>query len=331
MQLDNLLNKLTTPYVGSSSESLYEVLPIPGNSRYLIGKDKDSSACLLISTDGDTLIERTPIRLENLDVLFDLPCNMNLPSQTREGKFTILKCRSNEPEIVNSFLSVCQGILKVLGKEPSQDDIAKGIDRFVRIFSKLLLPPSRTVNGLIGELFVISICSDPVSALLAWRRENSARFDFSLEGTYLEVKTTTSRKRSHKFTYDQCNPPEGSLAIVASMFVEQSTGGTTLRKIFDNILESVSSNSDLILKLHEVVNDTLGKTLKDGMDTCFDIALMKSSLKFYDLRQIPAIRESLSSELSDVSFRSNLSAINDISIAELSDISPRISLLLPEA
>ena len=164
----------------------------------------------------------------------------------------------------------------------------------------------------------------------AWRVNDNARFDFSLEGVYLEVKTTADRKRAHKFTYDQCNPPENSIAIVASMFVEQSNGGIKLQAIVDKIIESISSDPDLVLKLYEVINDTLGKTLKDALNISYDVTLPRFSLKFYDLKKIPAIRDSLPNELSDLSFRSNLSAFEDISIAELSDISPKMSLLLPE-
>lgn len=329
MQLNDLLNSLTAPSVAKTAEPLYAVLPIPTHEGYFIGKDSNSCVCLLIST-SDTILERqSPIRLENLDVIFNLPCNINLPEQKLEGQFTILRCKSNEPEIIQCFLSICQTIFILLGEYPNQEDIDVVVDRFVKIFRKLILPARRTVNGLFGELFIISICSDPLLAVKAWRVSDNARFDFSLEGVYLEVKTTVDRKRTHKFTYDQCNPPENSIAIAASMFVEQSTGGIKLQAIVDKIIESISSDPDLILKLYEVINDTLGKTLNDALNIGFDITLPRSSLKFYDLKKIPAIRDSLPNELSDVTFRSKLSESNNISIAELSKISPKVSPLLP--
>ena len=329
MQLFDQFNELIAPSGVNPDDPLYAVLPVANQNGYFIGKDNDSLACLLISTIDSLTVNHPPIRLENLDVQFGLPCSMELPAEKQEGMFTILRCRSKEQEILVSFFSVCQSIIRMLGENPSQDNIASAVDRFVLIFSKLLKPQNRTVNGLFGELFLISISSDPILTLDMWRSEDNARFDFSHNEIYLEVKTTAGRKRSHKFTYDQCNPPEGSIAIVASMFIERSTGGTSLRDIFDAVEEVVSSNPNLVIKLHEVVSDTLGRTFNDAMKIAFDINLAKTSLKFYDLREIPAIRHTLPNELSDVSFRSSLFEENHLSLTELSSKFPKFSPLLP--
>lgn len=329
MPLFSQFNELSAPIGVNPDDPLYSVMPIDDLDGYFIGKDNNSLACLLISTIDSLAPDHQPIRLENLDVQFGLPCVMEQQAEKQEGMFTILRCRSKEQEILASFFSVCQSIIQVLGENPSQDNIARAVDRFVQIFSKLLEPQNRTVNGLFGELFLISISSDPILALDVWRSEENARFDFSHNEIYLEVKTTAGRKRSHKFTYDQCNPPEGSIAIVASMFIEQSTGGTSLRDIFDAVEEVVSSNPNLVIKLHEVVSDTLGRTFNDAMKMAFDIHLAKTSLKFYDLREIPAIRHILPNELSDVSFRSSLSEENHLSLTELSSKFPKFSPLLP--
>ena len=331
MLLFSQFHELNAPTGVNPDDPLYAVLPIANQNGYFIGKDNDNLACLLISTIDSLVASHPPIRLENLDVQFGLPCSMELQAEKQEGMFTILRCRSQEREILASFFSVCQSIIRMLGENPSQDNIARAVDRFVKIFTKLLEPQNRTVNGLFGELFLISISSDPIFALDVWRSEDNARFDFSYEEVYLEVKTTAGRKRSHKFTYDQCNPPDNSSAIVASMFVEQSTGGTSLRDLFDEVELITYSNPNLVIKLHEGVNDTLGRTFNDAMKMAFDIHLAKTSLKFYDLREIPAIRHTLPTELSDVSFRSNLSEENHLSLAELSSKFSKFSPLLPAA
>lgn len=331
MQLFSQFNELNAPTGINPDDSLYAVLPIANQDGYFIGKDNDNLACLLISTIDSLVANHPPIRLENLDVQFGLPCSMEMQAEKLEGMFTILRCRSQEQEILTSFFSVCQSIIRMLGENPSQDNIAKAVNKFVRIFSKLLEPQNRTVNGLFGELFLISISSDPIFALDVWRSEDNARFDFSYEEVYLEVKTTAGRKRSHKFTYDQCNPPDNSSAIVASMFVEQSTGGTSLRDLFDEVEAIAYSNPNLVIKLHEVISDTLGKTFNDAMKIAFDVHQTKTSLKFYDLREIPAIRHTLTNELSEVSFRSSLSEESYLSLAELSSKFPKFSPLLPIA
>lgn len=98
------------------------------------------------------------------------------------------------------------------------------------------------------------------------------------------------RVRAHTFSYEQCNPPPGTIAIVASLFVERASGGISLRSLILEIEESVSAHNDLVLKLHEVVAATLGTSLNEALSVRFDTKLPGSSLRLYSLNDVPAIR-----------------------------------------
>lgn len=84
------------------------------------------------------------------------------------------------------------------------------------------------------------------------------------------------------------------------------------------------ANADLALKFHEVVALTLGNSLNDVMAMTFDVKLSDSSLRFFDLRDVPGIRGELPAGVSDVHFRWDLSALSAFSVRSLIDKSPAI-------
>ena len=291
----------------------YAVLPVAEYESYYVGKDLNSCACLLINTTDHLAQQQPNIRLKNIDVQFDLFCNLKRGLEPAvEGRFTVIRCRSREGETVRYFFSVCHTILCMLGDRPLRSDVASAVQRLAALFQKITKPPARAVNGLFGELYLISRSTSPVRTLTAWRTDNAARFDFIDGEVRLDVKTTSGRIRSHVFSYDQCSPPPGTIAVVASMFVESVSGGITLQRLVDSIVADVASNPNLVLKLHEVIATTLGTSLNDAMALAFDLKLTESSLRIFRLSDVPAIRGEIPVGVSSVHFRSDLSALNDV-------------------
>jgi hypothetical protein len=154
-------------------------------------------------------------------------------------------------------------------------------------------------------------------------------FDFTAGDLRLDVKTAGGRVRQHTFAYDQCNPPSGTIAIAASLFVERAAGGSSLREIIRDIELQVTENVELVAKLHDIVAGTLGNTLQEALGARFDEKLAASSLRFYDLRSIPAIRTEPPASVSNIHFRSDLSAQPDEPIDALARREPLISAFQP--
>ena len=217
----------------------------------------------------------------------------------------------------------------MLGEQPTNDAIANIVNRLALIFQRLQNPPTRPVNGLFGELFLMRNCVSPLAALTAWRVEETSRFDFSAGDVRLDVKTATGRSRAHNFSYDQCNPPKSTLAFAASLFVERSSNGVSLSELIAGIESLTASSSDLVMKLHSVVATTLGKTMPEALRIQFDDKLAASSLQFYDLQSIPAIRDDLPGGVSDVHFLSDLSGCTPIPTTILAQRDPHMADLLP--
>lgn len=296
----------------------YAVKAISGYSRYFVGRDSESLACVLISVGDLAGRSHPPIRLESLEVQFDLRCNLTEVDQTRrEGMFTVIRCREQNRETVRYFFAVLEAIIRMLGDQPTREQVSVVINRLVAIFQELRRPSARSLNGLFGELFLIHRSRNPVRSLLAWRREDGARFDFSDGDVRLDVKATGGRNRRHMFSYEQCNLPLEAVGVVASLQVERVASGTRVGSLVDEIKARVSGHFDLVLKLHETVCATLGLGLKEGLAANFDMHLAESSLRFFWLSDIPAIRQRLPVGVSEVHFCSDLSILSAISIEDL--------------
>jgi hypothetical protein len=308
--LGRLFASITPPLGGVPDKPFYAVKRAPAYPNHYIGKDGDSLACLLIATADGAARSLPPIRLETLDVQFDLACHVKKDQEAkRESTFTVIRCRTPETETVRYFLSVCESILRILGDAPTSSAVEAAVNRMAAIFAKLQQPPTRSLNGLFGELFLIRASGNPRRAIRAWRIDDRARFDFSDGDVRLEVKTASSRIRAHSFSYEQCNPPAGTIAAVASLLVERAAAGMVLLTLIDEIEHCVAGNADSVFKLHNIIAATLGTGLKEALSIGFDEQLASSSLLFFELDQIPAIRGSIPIGVSEVRFRSDLSAV----------------------
>ena len=328
--LKNIFEAITPPQGDDPDRPLYAVMPVPDYKSYFVGKDRESHACLLVTTVDQAGRHPPPIRLESLDAQFELRCQLRKDREPdREGTFTVIRCRSLDPETIHYFLSVCETVVRIVGDGPTQGAVASVVHRLAAIFQKIHKPPVRPVNGLFGELYLLWRSGNPVRALKAWRMDETARFDFTDGEIRLDVKATGGRVRVHMFSYEQCNPPPGTTAVAASLFVERAPGGMALRSLIDEIESIVAAHSDLVLKLHEVVAATLGTGLTEALATTFDVKLADSSLRFFNLLDVPAIRELLPEDVSDVHFRSDLSNLPTLSVQSLVDQDPVFWDLLP--
>jgi hypothetical protein len=329
LSLDGLYKTLNSAPPADGERLTYSVAALPMYPGSYVGRDSNEKACILIAVmDRDTR-HQPPIRLESLEVQFDVQSLIKAVGEVTQGTFTVIRCRSHEPEFVRYFLSIGETILRVLGVKPTRGAIAHAINRLAIIFQRIQNPPIRSVGGLFGELFLIRRSSKPRNVLAAWRTGDSSRFDFSSGDIRLDVKTAAGRLRSHTFTYDQCNPPPGTVAIVASLFVERIASGISLHDLVRGIEMLAGEDTNLIMKLHETVAETLGKSIQEALTFRFDERLAASSVEFYDLRSIPAIRGEPPVGVSDIHFRSELSGLKPIDVDSFIEHRPAFSDFLP--
>jgi hypothetical protein len=310
----------------------YSVAAIPGHLGCFVGKDSGGAACILIAIGRNGPRRRAPIRLENLEVLFGLECVVRHGGRVSEDAFTVIRCRNDQPGVIRYFFMVAEALIAMLGDRPTEVAVANAVNRFAQIFRKLQVPARQAVTGLLGELLLIRQSRDMRRMLGAWRALETSRYDFSAGDVRLDVKAATGRVRSHVFSYDQCSPPPGTVPLAASLFIEQASGGTAVRDVLNSVEQGADGDSDLLLKLHDIVVETLGNGLNEAMSCRFDERLAVSSLQLFDLRGVPGIRGALPVGVSDVHFRSDLSGCRPVSKQELVEAHPESAaflLLLP--
>jgi hypothetical protein len=220
-------------------------------------------------------------------------------------------------------------IIQIVGDRPSLGVLADAIGKLVEILQHLTKPASRSVIGLFAEVMVIALSRDPVTCISAWRANSEDRFDFSIADARLETKATSERTRTHYFSLEQCSAPRGTHAAIASMFVEQNGAGQSLGDLIDEAAQRVAGSAQALVKLRAVVANSLGAALPAALQMCFDDALSRSTLALFRAEDIPAIRPPITSGVSSVRFRSDLTGVAAVSSVDLSTRCPAMEKLLP--
>lgn len=282
----------------------FNVAVIPQKPAYYAGRDNEGRAALLVRSGGGD--RPAPLALSGIDARFATPCSIVTEGSERIDTFSTIVCLSKDRGVEEYFCSIGESLVAVLGASPSTADVCRAVLQLVDIFQKLKAPPRRSIVGLLGELCLIAAARDPGAAVRAWRIEGEERFDFVADELRLDVKATTLRGRSHSISFEQANPPPDTTSIIASIWIETVGGGSTVADLVNAIELRLGPDGDAVLRLRQTIADSLGDTLPLAMATRFDMALARSSLRFYDGSDIPALRPPLPLDVSGVQFTSEL-------------------------
>jgi hypothetical protein len=244
---------------------------------------------------------------------------------------TVVTCTAPELQIQEYFLHVCETIVRIVGPTPAQGRVVEVVQRLIDLFQRLTRPSSRSVLGLIGELYVIARSRDAAQAVRAWRSADDDRFDFTLKDLRLEVKASSERARVHYLSAEQCRPPPGTVGVLASLFIEITGGGMSVQELVRGIEGHLAASGDLVLKLQETVAETLGQSLPIALAIRFDERLARASLQLYDLATVPGIRENIPVGVTQVRFRSDLSRTPPLTPSEVANGDLQAIGVLPQA
>lgn len=325
--LSELLASIEPLAVGADGGA-FRVRSIPGFERHYVGRSDAGQPCLLLGSEGGAF--QAPVRLALLEARFgNLHRIHPVDGGEREELLSVITCTSHDAQAQAYFLHVCETILRIVGPNPSLHSIVQVVQRLIEIFRRLSRPASRSLNGLVGELFLIAASRDVSASVAAWRSTDIDRFDFSTGTVRLDVKASAERLRIHHLSAEQCQPPAGTVGLLASLFIESSGGGQSLRELVVVIEAALAGNDYLILKVQETIAETLGEALPTGMGARFDDRLALASLRFYDLATVPAIRDGVPPEVSGVHFRSDLSRTDQLCETDVQTMSETALQFLP--
>jgi len=304
----------------------FRAVPIPGLPSHRLAKDRDGAPCILIrQIDGSPAPSTL---LENMSITYNVVCNVDVPGRDSEVEaFTVIRCSPDDENLYPHFLRVMSPILMALGDLPRIAVIRDAMARSVELFRSLVTPGLKAIQGLWGELFLIKKAQDVRASTLAWHNNPYERVDFSMGDQRLELKSSGNRGRTHHFSLAQLQPPNGTILVVASVFVERASGGTKLFALQSDIRDRLSGDVTAIERFDRIFYASLGANWKNAVDDSFDEELAEESFALFNAFDVPSV-SGVPGSVSEVRFRSNLSNVTQVSRTHLRSLGGLFAALL---
>lgn len=316
MNLVEVYNSLEAPDKGN--RNLFNAITLTDFPFVKIAASNEGFPVILISSVSDiTYITQKNFRLKYLELTHNLECRVSESNNTLFQNFTVIIFKSNQEFLQQYFLGIAETLIKSLSAKPTQREVLEIFRNFVEIFRSLSDIPTKTLQGLWAELFVILNSREPIRLLNYWHVIPEEKFDFNADTEKLEVKSSSTLERVHTFSSQQLNPPMDKQVLIASLFVKQSTHGQSVSQLASLIQQKVDNNN-LTEKLFTIISKVLGNTIEQSIKIKFDFELAKNSLRFYRHQDIQKIEKvHIPSKVLEVRYKSDLTLIPSCNILEI--------------
>lgn len=314
MNSDTILKDLMTTTNSFVDSERYTVLSI-NEMQHKIGKSVEGYPKVFVRTST------TKKGIQNLNgelfsVEYNVQCSLvDEHNNLTDAVYSIITLRSIDEPLIKIFFDVFIMMLMSLSNTPSDIELATTIEGLLSIFATLKRKPIHKIQGLWAELLVIELSNDPITVAKAWHNSPGSKYDFTIGADKIEVKSTSSEERIHKFSLDQLNPTESSHLLIASAIVRESAKGAFGLSIDDLYKRICNRISDIDIRMHmyTVIINTLGDEYEKSNTVYFDYITGKDSLAFYNSTDIPKIKkEDVPPFVSSVKFDANLTHIDNI-------------------
>jgi hypothetical protein len=303
MNLIELYDTLSIP-----ENNVFNATPIPEFPDFRIATDIEGNAVLLLSVSKRlTDISLKNFRLKYLQLEQNIECKISESGTTKLQTFTVITFKSVNRNLQEYFLRIAETLVNTIGENPTQQQVVESLKKFVEVFKSLADTPTKTVNGLWAELFLIDNASNPQTLLEYWHNIPEEKFDFNAGAERIEVKSSSTFERKHIFSSEQLNPPADTQVLIASIFIKQNNSGLNIQQLTDSISQKFGKDYDLTEKLNSIVCNTLGSSLEHSIGIKFDYEIAKQSLRFYKHQNISKIEAvHIPTEVSEVRYKSDL-------------------------
>jgi hypothetical protein len=317
MNLIDLYRSLSIPESGNTKA--FNAIPISDYPNFRVATDVEGNPVLLLSVVN--AVKNTALknyRLKYLQLEQNKECKVIEGKKITFQRFTIITFLNADWHLQEYFLRISESLIRSLNNNSTQQQVIETLGKFIEVFRSLSDAPTNTVQGLWAELFLIENAFNSRALLNCWHNLPEEKFDFNSGEEIIEVKSSSNFERIHTFSSEQLNPPEGIQALIASIFTKQNGSGKNIEQLLENITLKIQNDIELTYKLNNVVCKTLGNSLEQSIKMCFDYQIAKESLLFYNQRDISKIEKiDIPTEVSDVKYKSDLSAIKPVEISTL--------------
>lgn len=268
--------------------------------------DSESNPAVLLPARADDL--RPDIKLRSMEILFSRNCTVQavIGHQPHVGCYSVIRLKENDRDIVRLFTKIveerfCQDTLS-----KNNAEIAANFQEVAALFSKIDVSTNDLI-GLWGELYLIEQADNLVAMVQAWSLRKTAKYDFVTDHFVLDVKTTLSPSRKHRFSLEQLRPKGNVQAYVASISVTEVESGRTVGAMVDSISAQIDN--------FEIRNSFLHQCLMKGGKDIYRSELVlhpypeEAAIPLFRVEDIPAPEVSNSDPIDNVRFDVDLSSI----------------------
>jgi hypothetical protein len=313
-----IFSQLKPPVAGTSKGRVFNASLIPGMDGHRVAIDIQGNPYILLAITGTGGENPPPIRLEHLLVQHGVRCEiLGAPETSRDNAFTIVGCIGGDALLHAYFFRTIQALLPTVQEGASVAQVSAAIQKLVELFSSMLQPARKSIQGLWAELLVLAQASDLPEALDAWHPTLTSLHDFEAGPHSVEVKSAAGSARRHHFMLEQLDASEGQEVIVASVLAEPAGAGSSIADLSQELRAALASRPLLVAKLDGLIVATLGAGWRRGIEVRFDRKKGLESLRFYPVHEIPRVPTPVPPEVSGVHFAVDLTNLRPVEVEDL--------------
>lgn len=286
----------------------FAAVALSSSRRDFLAKSVDGSPIFLLH-DASAVSYTPSISLKNVSVQFHSTCRVNTASGTVEAQFAVVTCAPSVQELYELFIRCFAAAVEQLPASAGTQELNECVHGLLDLFRALSRPSNREIAGLWAELFVINNSRNIPLALKAWHGNNFERFDFSWGTGCIEVKATVKETRVHEFALEQLQAPVSGNGYVVSLLLQPLVGGLGIMSLARKIEAEVVTEPALRQKLWENIASALGSEFNERLDQVFDASYAERHLAVFAMQDIPAVSHPTDPRVTDIRFRSDLSAV----------------------
>ncbi|SFR11751.1 Putative PD-(D/E)XK family member [Lentzea waywayandensis] len=217
--------------------------------------------------------------------------------------YSVLECVTRDPAVQDWFLRLLPSLLERVG-DKGADELNHQVAWLNELFRNFDSAAGKDMTGIWAELFLLHEAFDPVHAITAWRSDRDSRYDFTDDGSHVEVKATTHADRKHAFSASQLEP--GDRVLVASLLLDRSDRGASVLDLYQQIAVRLAGASEAGEKLHRHVMAMVGTRVAEADDTRFDMQAAGENLRVYRAVDVPQVSAPFPVGVSNIRFTADL-------------------------
>lgn len=294
----------------------YAATALPFNKQYKIGISDDNYPMFFVPSTSTTF--SVDINMEMINVYFGRVCKI-YDKRNSEGIYTIITLKTGDGDIQKYFIDIVCILLEQLPSNYSDATLSQEIQKLVNLFSQLLQPPQKTIQGLWAELLIIEQSNNPEYLINSWHIDVHDRYDFNDGKDKIEVKSSIRPQKIHRFSVNQLNPNSDSNLLIASVNTSLVGQGINVFGLRDRICKKIQ-NLQIQSHLNEIILKTIGNDISKVSDLYFDYSMAIDSIAFFDAKDVPSISlDSIPMGVTNVHFDADLSGIIPLNYSKILD------------